>query len=112
MDNGSALLALADLPSCTPWLVPFYAPRGSDREIVDAIAHARPGVLIWSSANWFTAIDSRSAGARLPLAMAWLDRRYPYAMRVGNVVLRFRQRPLVAAPKGHGSSALPSAAKR
>lgn len=88
VDNEGIYHGLSDLPACSPFMYPFYAPRAAEPALIADLSRNRPALLVGRSSR--KQIVAPLSVAK-PRANAWVIAHYPTEIHVGRVLLRARR---------------------
>lgn len=87
MDNQSAFLHLAGKPACSRFMIPIYAGRAAQAQLLADLQRTRPAVIVLRSQAWSWMVDDVPQDRRTPAIFAWLHANYEPAEVIGGVQL-------------------------
>ena len=88
LTNEGMLYFWSRKPSCSRFAYPAYIAPAYQSEVASALAAREPDILVFDSNFWSARIDGRGLRQRTPELADWMEKRYPYAMRLDGYVLR------------------------
>lgn len=77
LTNNGLINGLTQLPSCTWFTYPIYAPKNAEPEIINQLKLAAPSAIVYSNELWSYAIDNKPMNERLPMLDQYIISNYP-----------------------------------
>ena len=76
MTNNGIINALTQLPSCTEFAYPVYAPTADDINLKEAFLNNQPNAAVYDSEFWSYKIDRKKMSDRYPILNKALLEKY------------------------------------
>ena len=89
-NNAGIVHLLSRRPPCSRFAFGIYVAADQQDAVIAELEAARPGVILWESAAWWSHIDQRDFPARAPVLAGWITAHYPVRTVIGPHVLLSR----------------------
>lgn len=79
LTNNGIINALSDLPTCTKYSYPVYAPYKDEYLLLKQLKENMPNFIVYSSTFWSYALDGKSMAIRYPNVDAFIKANYTFS---------------------------------
>tara|TARA_B110000208_G_scaffold105277_1_gene130578 strand:- start:1218 stop:2717 length:1500 start_codon:yes stop_codon:yes gene_type:complete len=79
LTNNGIINALSDLPTCTKYSYPVYAPYKDEYLLLKQLKENMPNFIVYSSSFWSYAIDGKSMAIRYPNVDTFIKANYTFS---------------------------------
>ena len=78
LTNNGVINALTELPTCTNYSYPIYAPFVDESKILEQLDKSKPNFIVYSTSFWSYAIDGKSMAVRYPQLEKYIELNYTF----------------------------------
>ena len=81
LTNSGIINALSNLPTCTKYSYPVYAPYKDEQQMLKQLKESNPNFIVYSSTFWAYTIYGKSMAIRYPKVDAFIKSNYGFSVR-------------------------------
>ena len=79
LTNSGVINALSNLPTCTKYSYPVYAPYKDEQQMLKQLKESNPNFIVYSSTFWAYTIDGKSMAIRYPKVDGFIKSNYGFS---------------------------------